>query len=218
LTFGLTDVLYLFMSRNPEKQARAEQILGELAELGLVLAREVAVAAREAEDPQEKAALVQAFQKTARTVRLTLALDAKLDRQAAQDAKEAAREAQAAEADEFAAEFAAECAEDIMAPIREAGPVERQKRRVRNLFNRLLWNECEGDSEEHEMLGDELDARLEEAARAPGFADLPLEVVATRLAADMRLTGELVVTTAQAFTPEALTPANAAPPPLADTG
>ena len=81
------------------KRERVEQILGELAELSLMLARDLAVQARACEDPEEKVALAAAFQKTARTTRLTLALDAQLDRQAARDAREAAREAQAQAAD-----------------------------------------------------------------------------------------------------------------------
>jgi hypothetical protein len=198
------------MSRNPEKQARAEQILGELAELGLMLAREMAVQARQAENPMEQAALATAFQKTARTVRLTLALDARLERQAARDARADAR----ADAREAQAADAAQAVRRADArPQHDPGPVELQKRRVRSLSDRLLWNEAEGDSEEYELLGDDLDARLEEVAQAPGFADLPPEAVAQRLAADMRLTGERV-----GATPAAFTPTEPEPPPPADTG
>jgi hypothetical protein len=68
------------MGERAEKRARAEAILGELAELGLMLARELATQARATEDPAQQAVLATAFQKTSRTVRLTLALDAKLDR------------------------------------------------------------------------------------------------------------------------------------------
>jgi hypothetical protein len=82
------------MGRQPEKQARAEAMLGELAELSLVVARELATRLRESEDVQETVALAGAFQKVTRVVRLTLALDAKLERDAARDA---AAEAQAAE-------------------------------------------------------------------------------------------------------------------------
>ncbi|MGZ6038065.1 MAG: hypothetical protein ACXWKR_05310 [Phenylobacterium sp.] len=196
------------MSRNPEKQARTEEILGELAELGLMLARDVAVSAREAEDPGQKAALAAAFQKTARTVRLTLALDAKLERQAAQDAREIARE------DRAEAE-AAQRRERLQSP-RDAAvpdPAEHQKRRVRSLMSRLLWTESERDHEEYEILTDDLEARLDEAARDPGFADLPIEVVIQRLADDMRLSGEFVLTTADP--PPA---GQATRPPSADTG
>ncbi|HEX5262771.1 MAG TPA: hypothetical protein VFW13_04555, partial [Phenylobacterium sp.] len=77
------------------KQDRVEQILGELAELSLMLAKDLAVQARETENPEAKVALVQAFEKISRSARLTLALDAKLDRDAARDARNAAREATA---------------------------------------------------------------------------------------------------------------------------
>src|ERR1700710_2427991 len=86
------------MSRNTDKKARAEAILGELVELSLVVARELAVRLRESEDTEETVALAGAFQKMSRVVRLTLALDAKLEREAARDAAagaELARKAQA---------------------------------------------------------------------------------------------------------------------------
>jgi hypothetical protein len=199
------------MSNDAAKRERAEQMLGELAELGLMLARDLATQARAAEDPQEKVALTAAFQKTSRAVRLTLALDFKLTRTAARDAAEAARDAKA-EADDAALRErrAAEMAH--FAPAAPT-PAEIQKRRVRNVLNRLLWNESEGGQEEYEVLLEDLDARLYEAEDAPGFADLPIEVLAQTLKADMRLSGELVVTTA-----ERLAPANAPKPPLADTG
>ncbi|MBS0361377.1 MAG: hypothetical protein JSR98_08350, partial [Proteobacteria bacterium] len=87
-------------------------------------------------------------------------------------------------------------------------------RRVKAVLNRLLWNEAEGDQEEYDVLYEDLEARLWEIEDAPGFADLPIEVLAGQLAKDMRLSGELVVTTAEAFTP-----ANTGEQPLlADTG
>lgn len=70
------------------KRERAEQILGELAELGLILARDLAAEARAAEAPEQKAALAEAFQAMARTACLTVALDAKFDRDAAFDARD----------------------------------------------------------------------------------------------------------------------------------
>ncbi|THD64437.1 hypothetical protein [Phenylobacterium sp.] len=183
-------------------------MLGELAELGLMLARDLAVAARAAEAPEEKAALVGAFQKTSRTVRLTLALDFKLARDAEAQAAEARlRESQILQA-----------AEAARRPLTEPTPTENQKRRVRNVLNRLLWTESEGDQEEYEVLVEDLDARLYEAEDTPGFAEMPIEVLAGKLAADMRLSGELVVTTAQTLAEGTFTPANASAPPLADTG
>ena len=196
------------------KQERAEQILGELAELGLMLARDLAVQARSAEDVDEKVALTAAFQKTSRTVRLALALDFKLERDAARDAAVEAKAAQDAAADTALRESRImKAAQAALRDITDPSPAEIQKRRVRAVLNRLLWNEAEADHEDYEVLVEDLDARLNELQAAPGFADLPIEVLAGRLKADMRLSGELIVTTA-----ERLIPANAPQPPLADTG
>jgi len=82
------------------------------------------------------------------------------------------------------------------------------------VLNRLLWTEAEGDQEEFDILLEDLDTRLDEAARAEGFADLPIEALAQRLKADMQIDGPLVVTTARSFAPANNTPT----PPLADTG
>jgi hypothetical protein len=82
--------MFLFCSSDSiAKRERAEEILGELAELGLMLARDLATQARAAEDTDEKISLTAAFQKTSRTVRLTLALDFKLGRDAARAEREA---------------------------------------------------------------------------------------------------------------------------------
>jgi len=192
----------LFVARNPEKQARVEAMLGELAELGLRLARELARQAEAAEDPADTERLVGAFNKTSRAVRLTLALDAKLERDAARLARE---EAEFADRRDQAARAARH-----LAPDAPPTPAERHQTRVRNLLNRLIWNESEGDAEEYEILGEDLDARLHEAAQGDGFADAPVELIAQRVASDMGLSGSLVLT---------LPAGRAAPgPALADTG
>jgi hypothetical protein len=193
------------MSRNTDKQARVEAMLGELAELSLGVARELAVRLRESEDTQETVALVGAFQKMSRVVRLTLALDAKLEREAARAAAadaELARKAQAAaEAD---------------AALRRAGfggaaassssdPVEALKGRVRGLMNRLLWNESEGEEEDYEVLVEDLNARLDEAALSPDFEDLPIEALARRVIADMGLSGRFALSLGEARPPPAPT-------------
>jgi len=188
-------------------------MLGELAELGLMLARDLAVQARAAEDADEKVALTAAFQKTSRAVRLTLALDFQLDRQAARAEREAQLQAREDLADQArAAREAARMAEVAAAPA-ELAPAERQKARVRGVLNRLLWTEAEGDQEEFDILLEDLDTRLDECAEAEGFADLPIEALAQRLKSDMQIEGALVVTTARS-----LAAANTAQPPLADTG
>ncbi|HEY1929639.1 MAG TPA: hypothetical protein VGG92_19400 [Caulobacteraceae bacterium] len=195
-------------------------MLGELAELGLMLARELAVEARAAEDAGERVALADAFQKTSRAVRLTLALDFKLERDAAREAREEQalaerREAQV-QAEAQALAEAALAAERASAPAPPVNPVRRHKDRVRGVLNRLLWTESEGDTETYDVLMEDLDVRLAEAARAEGFTDMPVELLAQRLKADMGLAGALVVTTAERLCAPAVRPPLA--PPLADTG
>jgi hypothetical protein len=179
------------MSRQPEKQARAEAILGELAELSLMVAKELATRLRESEDVDETVALANAFQKVSRVVRLTLALDVKLERDAARDAR---AEAQAAREAQAEAEF--------VAPTRPNG-IEIRKTRAGNLINRLLWNECEGDSEDYDVLLDDLTARLDEAALSPDFETLPIETLARRVIADMGLSGDFTLSLGEAPQPGA---------------
>ena len=202
------------MARNAEKQARSEAILGELAELGLALARDLAAQARACEDPEQQAALVEAFHKTSRTVRLTLALDAKLDRDAAREARDAEACASRTEA------APAMTTPMTHAPWRaEPTAAAARKGRVRSLMNRLLWDESEGDEAEHEVLSDDLEARLDEAARAPDFEAIPIEAVARRIAADMGLSSRLVLTLCEPSPPpascEAPTPSPAPSPAAA---
>ena len=194
------------MTRQPEKQARVEAMLGELAELGLMVARELAVRTRESEDVDDTVALAGAFQKVSRVVRLTLALESKLERDAARDAQAEACEARKVEA------AAPQAAPTHAAPDRIAA----RKDRVRGLLNRLLWNESEGDEEDYEVLFDDLTVRLGEAARSADFESLPIEVLARRIAADMNLSGDLTLSLCEAPAPAAAAPE--APPPLRDTG
>jgi hypothetical protein len=202
----------LFVS-GTEKQARAGAILGELAELGLMLARELAGQARACEDAEQQVALVDAFHKTSRAVRLTLALDARLDRDAARAARDTARDMRDAEAEARRAPLQATY------PPPPPTPVEARKTRVRNLANRLLWNESEGDEEAYEILVEEFDARLDEAARAPDFEVLPVEAIAQSIAADIGLRGDIVLTLCEpAPTGSAPIPARPPTPVSADTG
>jgi hypothetical protein len=192
-----------------EKRARAGAMLGELAEHGLMVAKELAVRLRECEDAGEAVALANAFQKVSRVVRMTLALDFKLDRDAARDA----REAQAIEAERLQAE--ADAADDAPVTVasRRANPIEGRKTRVANLLNRLLWTESEGDEYEYEILTDDLTSRLEEAALSPDFETLPIETLVQRIGADMGLSGTLTLSLCEG-PPGAAGPS----PPLSDSG
>jgi hypothetical protein len=140
---------------------------------------------RECEDTDQAVALADAFHKVSRVVRLTLALDFKLDRDAAQDDREA--EKIEAEAKAEAIRSAPKPAPEPRAP----NPIEARKARVGNLLYRLLWTESEGDTEELEILQDDLRVRLDEAALSPGFETLSIETLCRRMIADMGLSGEL---------------------------
>lgn len=186
------------MARDMHKRDRAEAMLGELAELGLMVARELAVRVRGSEDVDETVALAGAFNTATRVVRLTLALDAKLDREAARDAAVAAQQAKAEAAGdaEVVAAQLRQAAEQRRDDARAAAgnlPVEARKGRVRDLLNRLVWNESEGDREDYEVLRDDLNARLEEAALSPEFMELPIEALARRVIADMDLSGDFAL-------------------------
>jgi hypothetical protein len=173
------------MGCQPQKQARAEAMLGELAELALMVAKDLAVRVRECEDADQAVALANAFQKTSRVLRLTLALDLKLDR----DAARAVREAERVEAEKT------EAARAVYAPSPARAPtaVEARKARVGKLLNRLIWNESEGDTEEFDILREDLSARLDEAALSADFETLPIETLARRVIADMDLSGDLTL-------------------------
>ena len=192
------------MARQPEKQARAEAMLGELAELSLMVARELAVRLRESEDVGETVALAGAFHKATRVVRLTLALDAKLERDAARDA---AAEAQAALQIQAETERRADARARAAAALEPADPIEARKDRVRGLLKRLLWNESEGDGEDYEVLVEDLDARLDEAALSADFATLPIETLARRVIADMGLSGGLTLSLGEAPAGDSKAPA-----------
>ena len=194
------------MSSPSEKQARAEAMLGELAELGLMVAKELATRLRESEDVEETVALANAFQKTSRAVRLTLALDLKLERDAAREAREARKAAAEAEA------AAPRAAVERPAPH----PIEVRKDRVRSLLNRLLWNESEGDEEDYEILRDDLWARLDEAALSPDFEDLPIETLVRRMIADMGLSGVFTLSLCESHAEGG--EAGSLQAPLTDTG
>jgi hypothetical protein len=161
-------------------------MLGELAEHALVVAKDLSQRLREREDTGEAVALADAFQKVSRVVRLTLALDVKLDRDAARDDREAAK----IEAEQAQVRAAKAAVAERPAP-RAPTPIEARKERVGNLLYRLLWTESEGDTEDFEILQEDLRVRLDEAVRSPDFETLPIETLCRRMIADMGLSGEL---------------------------
>ncbi|MBS0333536.1 MAG: hypothetical protein JSS35_12275 [Proteobacteria bacterium] len=187
-------------------------MLGELAEVSLAVAKELARRLHASETPEEAETLAGAFHKISRTMRLSLALDAKLEREAARDAQAQAREAETARLEAEARPAVAQPAAAPCASEHPSHAIKAQKSRVRGLLNRLLWNEAEGDSDEYDVLWDDLSARLDEAARDPAFLDLPIERLAGRMVADMGLSGRLTLTV---YTPPE--PVSAPPSAVSET-
>jgi len=77
----------MFMSSDADIADRDLQMLDELAELDLALARHVHACALATDDPARVADLSRAYQRMSRSVRQTLALKAKLKREAEQHAR-----------------------------------------------------------------------------------------------------------------------------------
>ena len=150
------------MAMSAEKIERQDRILAELSELGLGLARDLQACALAADQASDKADLSLAFQRTSRSVRQTLALDAKLerDRQTAErEHREGAKRA-------------------------EAFRAARRKAQVKLAVERCVWAEADGD--EAETLLADLDDHLERDALSDAFAgDDPVEVHIARLCAEL---------------------------------
>ena len=179
---------------------RHAEILGELAELGLSLARKLHGEAMAAETPEETALLSREFHRLSRSVRQTLALEAKMQRDAEGCARDEVRRAEAEHRDRVLA----------------------HKQRIRAPVCRLIWNEAE-DQGEAEDRDDAFEDLLAEAALAPDFLETPVETHIARLKAALPLpdpppqgeaaaqpTEGVEAPNAQAFNP--LSPFGAAPP------
>ena len=151
------------MSDGAQVAERQGRILGELAELGLSLARVVHERALAAETPEATSELALAFHRISRSVRQTLALEAKLERDRARNDVEVRAEA----------------------ARRRDNDVTRRKHQVRMAVERLVWNEAEGA--EAERLLDEFDDILEEEALSDAFTEGPVEAHIARLRADLGL-------------------------------
>jgi N-carbamoyl-L-amino-acid hydrolase len=124
LTSALIDVLVLFMSNERmEMQARHGEILTEVADMSLQLARRLHERAMAAETEEEVQAAASAFHRISRSLRQTLALEARLERDSRRDAVEARRLAE----------------ED------RREQVKARKAHVGNVGSRLIWTEAERD-------------------------------------------------------------------------
>lgn len=139
-------------------------VLKELADLGLVAARDLQGRLVAAGEGAEAASLAHALDRVSRSVRLSVALKAKLERRRAQDARAAADKAE------------------------EQALGRRVARRVvaQQALERRINAEVE-DEHEAERLVDDADERIELAAMRPGFETTPVEEIIARVAAEMGL-------------------------------
>lgn len=74
-------------------------------------------------------------------------------------------------------------------------------RRVRDALNRLMWDEAERDEEEFEILSEDLESRLDEAARREDFLAVPIDALIRQIKADMGLSWTLRRTACEAPPP-----------------
>jgi hypothetical protein len=135
------------MSADAATPSREEQMLAELAELDLALARRVHAKAMAAEDVDDINALSRTYQRVARSLRQTLALKARLERDRQAGVARAAR------------------------PF-DAPAVGRRMVELRDAITRIGWTEHE-PSAIHD-LARELEEILGVLAFEPGFAERPL--------------------------------------------
>jgi hypothetical protein len=152
-----------FMATPTDIAERHAQVLAELAELGLGVARRLAELSLAAETPKEAADLGVAFHRVSRSVRQTLALDAKLARDHLH--------------------LGAQVREEAQADRRVRS--ERRKGQVWKTLEAEVWREYERDDVE-EVLED-LDARLSADLTAEDFDAEPVEAHIARLRADIGL-------------------------------
>jgi hypothetical protein len=159
------------MSTPAEMNERHGRILAKLSELSLTLAVDLHARALAAEDTDEVAELVNAFQKITRGVRQTMALEARLHRDGAIAAREAAVE------------------DERTRPAR----IERRKAEVRAAVERLIWTEVERDETFEDDDDPELtvgpvgDLLMEELADED-FADTPVAVLVERIKVNLATT------------------------------
>lgn len=153
----------MFLSAPADLAETRARMLGELAELGLVLARDLQQAALTAEEPQDKVRLAEAFARVGRGVRQSLALHARMAREAMRDAAEAAVEAA------------------VEAARLEPAQRSRRKAQLRAAVETLIWREHERLDADPDLLLGELDACLDDEAEGDGFLHDDPEVLIARL-------------------------------------
>ena len=147
--------------RSAEEDIR---LLDELSGLAMALARDLQACALAATDTGEKTSLALSFERTARSVRQSIAWKTRLIRdRTKQDRQDAVHAEEAREA-----------------------ATKRRKAQVRLHVERAIWSEAE-DDEFAELQVCELDDRLDAAALEPGFAEADVGCVIARLCKALKL-------------------------------
>lgn len=146
-----------------EMTERHTRLLERVAELSLSLAEKMHGLAMEAETPEAAAGYGLSFQRAARAVRQTVALEARLQRDLQRQEKDDAAETRrAAEA-----------------------RIDHRKAQVKAKIGLLIWNEDEYEDSESLDLDAKLDDRLDAEAFGDHFTDEPLEAQIARLCAEL---------------------------------
>jgi len=141
-----------------------EAMLAELAEMDLSLARKLHAAAMAAEDPADVAGLARAYQKTARSLRQTLALKARIKRDLARETRGEPS-------------------------LEEAARVEARARTVRRAITRVIFTETEGEAADWlcSLLEERIDLRVRQTA---GVDITTLDEMVAEVCEDLNLPAE----------------------------
>ena len=181
------------MSVQSDMADRRLAILGELSELGLSLARDLHQSALACEDMAGKSKLAEAFHRTSRSVRQSLALHAKLER-----------------GDVLAGR------EDRADITREAeSRVRKRKAQVKAAVERLIWTEYE--TSDAEPLLDTLDDHLDEAELSDDFLAEDVDAHIAKVCRELALLPLREKVSGERPTDEGSIPLST-PPPIAASG
>lgn len=146
---------------------RHTTLLGELAELGMKVARDLQARVAAAESDEAAQGIALAFQRVARAVRQTLALEARLARDAAAEVRAQAQEG---------------LAERREAARRRAGA---RQTHIRSVVAQEIFRDYE--DEEVDAWLTVLEAALDEAALDEAFLDQPVEAAIAAIRASLGL-------------------------------
>ena len=147
------------MSIATNRTEQRARMLGELADVAMDLARDMAGRAKAAESLEEAERMTRAFDRMARSVRLTLSLEARLERELKSEARAAHGEALDA--------------------------IQVRRKQVRARLMAVI--RAEVPRAERDRLEFELDVSLAEETLYTAFLDGPVETVIARLGVHLRL-------------------------------